>query len=124
MIAFCNLGLATSVDGRPGLARGQLVSGSYFSVLGVQAIAGRTFISDEDRVPGGDPIAVISYGYWKRQFGLDPAAVGKSITLNGQPFTIIGVTAPGFDGISVGDARDIWLPMMMQAQVMDGRSLL
>jgi putative ABC transport system permease protein len=124
MFAFCNLGLATSVDGRPGMARGQLVSGSYFSVLGVQAIAGRTFNSDEDRVPGGDPIAVISYGYWKRQFGLDPAAVGKSITLNGQPFTIIGVTAPGFEGISVGDARDIWIPMMMQAQVMDGRSLL
>jgi predicted permease len=124
MFAFCNLGLITSSDGRPGIAGGQLVSGSYFSVLGVQAAAGRTFTSEEDRVPGGEPLAVISYRYWKLQFGLDPAAVGKSITLNGVPFTIIGVSAPGFDGVAVGDAPDIWLPMMMQAQLMDGRSLL
>src|SRR3989442_8717622 len=124
MFAFCYLGLATGVDGKPGIAEGQLVSGSYFSVLGVQAIAGRTFTPEEDRVPGGDPVAVISYRYWKRQFGLDPAAVGKSITLNGLPFTIIGVSAPRFDGVSVGDAQDIWVPMMMQAQVMNGRMLL
>jgi len=124
MFAFSNVGLATRVDGRPGLARGQLVTGSYFSVLGVQAFAGRTFTSEEDRVPGADPVAVISYQYWKRQFGLERAAVGKSITLNGVSFTIVGVTAPGFDGVSLGDRLDIWLPMMMQAQMMDGRSRL
>jgi predicted permease len=124
MFAFYYLGIATAVDGTPGVAAGQLVSGSYFSVLGVHAIAGRTFTSEEDRVPGGDPVAVISYRYWERQFALNPAAVGKSITLNGCPFTIIGVMAPGFDGIAVGDRREIWIPMMMQAQVMDGRSLL
>jgi len=78
MIAFCNVGLATSVDGRPGLARGQLVSGSYFSVLGVPAIAGRTFTPKEDRVPGGDPVAMISYRYWKRQFGLHPVPSASS----------------------------------------------
>ena len=124
MFAFYNLGIATAVDGTPGMAAGQLVSGSYFSVLGVQTIAGRTFTSEEDGVPGGDPVAVISYRYWRRQFALNPDAVGKSITLNGHPFTIIGVTVPGFDGITVGDTREIWVPMMMQAQVMDGRSLL
>jgi hypothetical protein len=124
MFAFCNVGLATDVDGKPGIASGQLGSGSYFSVLGVQAIAGRTFASEEDRVPGGDPVAVISYRYWKRQFGLDPAAVGRSITLNGLPFSIIGVASPGFDGVSLGDAQDIWIPMMMQEQVMNGRMLL
>src|SRR5689334_5729566 len=86
MFAFSNPPLATDVDGKPGFASGQLVSGSYFSVLGVQAIAGRTFTPEEDRVSGGDPVAVISYRYWKRQFGLDPATVGKSITLNGVPF--------------------------------------
>jgi predicted permease len=124
MFAFCNVGLATSVDGRPGLARGQVVSGSYFSVLGVQAVAGRTFTSEEDRVPAGDPVAVISYGYWKRQFGLDPGAISKHLTLNGVVFTVIGVTAPGFYGVSLGNTPDIWIPMMMQAQVMDGRLLL
>src|SRR5205807_6933466 len=124
MFAFCYLTLATDVHGKAGIAEGQLVSGSYFSVLGVHAIAGRAFTSEEDHVPGGDPVAVISYRYWKRQFGLDPAAVGKSITLNGLPFTIVGVTPPGFDGVSVGGAQDIWVPMMMQAQVMNGRMLL
>ena len=124
MFAFCYLTLATDVDGKAGIAEGQLVSGSYFSVLGVQAIAGRTFTWEEDRVPGGDPVAVISYRYWKRQFGLDPAAVGKSVTLNGLPFTIVGVTPPGFDGVSVGGTQDIWVPMMMQAPVMNGRMLL
>jgi len=124
MFALYNLGIASAVDGTPGIAAGQLVFGSYFPVLGVQAIAGRTFTSEEDRVPGGDPVAVISYRFWNRQFTLSPTAVGKSITLNGHPFTIIGVTAPGFDGITVGDTREIWTPMMMQAQVMDGRSVL
>ena len=124
MFAFCSLALATSVDGAPGMAAGQLVSGNFFSMLGVQPTVGRTFTFDEDRIPGGDPVAVISYRYWKRQFGLDPAAVGKSIALNGVPFTIVGVTPPGFEGVRVGDTRDIWIPMMMQAQVMDGRSLL
>src|SRR5579863_1019724 len=124
MFAFCSPWLGTDVDGKPGIASGQLVSGSFFSVLGVRAIRGRTFTAEEDRVPGGDPVAVISHRYWKRQFALDPAAVGKSITVNGLPFTIIGVTPPEFDGVSVGDARDIWIPMMMQGQVMNGRMLL
>src|SRR5437667_3052704 len=124
MFAFCDLRLATDLNGKPGIASGQVVSGSFCSVLGVQAIAGRTFTSEEDRVPGGDPVAVISYRYWKRQFGLDPAAVGKSVTLNGLPFTIVGVTPPGFDGVSVGGTQDIWVPMMMQAPVMNGRMLL
>ncbi|HET7215679.1 MAG TPA: ABC transporter permease [Terriglobia bacterium] len=124
MYAFCNLDLATSVDGKPGLAAGQLVSGNFFSMLGVRTVAGRPFTPEEDRVPGGDPVAIISYRYWKRQFGLDPSAVGKFITLNGSLFTIIGITGPNFDGISVGASPDIWVPMMMQAQVMDGRALL
>ena len=124
MFAFCSLAVATSVDGATSMAAGQLVSGNFFSMLGVQPTVGRTFTFDEDRIPGGDPVAVISYRYWKRQFGLDPAAVGKPLTLNGVPFTIIGVTPPGFEGVTVGDPRDIWVPMMMQAPVMDGRSLL
>src|SRR5579862_9332124 len=111
MFAFCSLALATSVDGAPSITAGQLVSGNFFSMLGVQPAVGRTFTLDEDRIPGGDPVAVISYRYWKRQFGLDPAAVGKSITLNGVPFTIVGVAPPGFEGVTVGDTRDIWIPM-------------
>jgi predicted permease len=124
MSALYNLDLATSVDGKPALATGQLVSGNFFAMLGVRTIAGRAFSLEEDRIPGGDPVAVISYRYWKRQFGLDPSAVGKTITLNGWPFTVVGVTGPNFNGVSVGASPDIWVPMMMQAQVMNGRSLL
>jgi putative ABC transport system permease protein len=124
MFGFHGLRLATNFAGRQGLAAGQLVSGNYFSVLGVKTIIGRRFTAEEDRVPGGAPFAVISYGYWKRQFGLDPSVVGKSIVLNGVPFTIIGVTSPDFFGVSVGASPEIWIPMVMQAAVMDGRSLL
>ncbi len=124
MFAILYLRLATDINGKPGLAAGQLVSGDYFSVLGVRATAGRTFTAEEDRAPGAQPVAVISYRYWLRQFGRDPGAVGKSITLNGMPFTIIGVSAEGFEGLSVGDSQDIWIPMMMQAQVMNGRPVL
>ncbi|MGH9396204.1 MAG: ADOP family duplicated permease [Terriglobia bacterium] len=124
MFAFHELQLATRLGDQSGLAEGSLVSSNYFSALGIKAAAGRTFTAEADRTPGGAPFAVISYRYWKRQFGLDPAAIGKLIKLNGAPFTIIGVTTPGFFGVTVGDSRDIWIPITMQAQVMDGRSLL
>jgi predicted permease len=124
MFGFHDLQLATNLNGKPGLAEGELVSGNFFSALSVTTIIGRRFTAEEDRVPGRDAFAVISYGYWKRQFGQDPAVVGKPIVLNGVPFTIIGVTSPQFFGLTVGDSRDIWIPLAMQAPVMDGRSLL
>lgn len=124
LFAFHSLQLATRVDREPGLAAGQLVSGNYFSVLGVKALIGRMFTSDEDRIPGTDPFAVISYRYWRNRFGRSPTVLGRSIQLNGAPFTIIGVLPPAFFGVSVGDSRDVWIPLMMQAQVMDGKSLL
>ena len=104
-----------SVDAQPELAPGggQYVSSSYFSMLGVEAICGRTFTAPEDKVPGKNPLAVISYGYWRRRFALSPSAVGKTIYLNGIPFTIIGVTGPRFFGIVVGHPPDVTVPMTM-----------
>jgi predicted permease len=116
MFASAGLRLNVTADGQAELARGQLVSGSFFTVLGVQPVIGRTFTADDDRVPGGHPVAVISHGYWKRRFALDPAVVGKGIALNAKPFAIIGVTPPDFFGIQVGDATDFWVPMMMQGE--------
>ncbi len=124
VFAFHSIQLATRVDREPGLAAGQLVSGNYFSVLGVKALVGRTFTAEEDRTPGADPFAVISYRYWENQFGHSPAVLGSSIELNGTPFTIIGVMPPSFFGVSVGDSRDVWIPLMMQAQVMNSKSQL
>ena len=104
-----------SVDGQAefALGGGEYVSGSYFSTLGVGAIAGRTFTAAEDEVAGQNPVAVISYGYWRRRFALSPSVLGKTIYLNGVPCTIIGVTPPRFFGIDVGHSPDITVPITM-----------
>ncbi|MGJ5813223.1 ADOP family duplicated permease [Paludibaculum fermentans] len=98
-------------------AAGQLVSGNYFSVLGVRAVAGRTIGREDDLVPNGHPVAMISHAYWNRRFGLAPSAIGRTIVLSGLPFTIIGVTPPEFFGLEVGSAPEIFVPMMMQPTV-------
>jgi predicted permease len=117
--AFGSTRLNVTIDGgiEP-TAEGQLVSGSYFGLLGVPAIAGRTIELADDVSPGGHPVAVISHGYWKRRFGLAPSAVGRTIHLSGTPFTIIGVAPRDFFGLEVGRAPDIWVPLMMQPTVM------
>ena len=99
-------------------AEGQLVSGTYFSLLGVGAIVGRTIGPEDDAAPNAHPVAVIGYQYWRRRFGLDPAAVGRTISLSGRPFTIVGVTPPEFFGLEVGRAADVFVPIMMQPTVM------
>ncbi|HYL77393.1 MAG TPA: ABC transporter permease [Bryobacteraceae bacterium] len=99
-----------------------LVSGNYFSMLGVQPLIGRTLTPDDDRVPGGHPVAMIGYGYWERRFALSSGVIGRTLTLNGTTYTIVGVTPRGFLGDWVGRPTDLWLPIMMQAQVMpEGR---
>ena len=103
---------------------GRLVSGNFFSVLGVRAALGRTFTAEEDRVPLGDPVAVISYGYWQRRFGGDRAIVGTRITIDKTAFTIVGVTGPEFVGDIVGQRCEVWLPMMMQPAIRGQHSLL
>ncbi len=121
LLAYHPLRLSVSVDGRaePAVA-GQLVSGNYYSVLGVNAALGRAIAPDDDRAPGESPVCVISHNYWQRRFAGDPAVVGKIIHLGGAPFTIIGVTPPEFFGLEVGSSLDISVPLMMQQQVMPG----
>ena len=82
--------------GRPEQAIGALVSETYFPVLGVNPILGRTFTPEEAKGPGSDPLAVINYTYWKQRFGLDPSVLGKTILINKTYFTIIGVMPPPF----------------------------
>jgi len=101
-----------------GLVRVQLVSGNYFSMLSVRASRGRTLTSVDDRVPGGHPVAVISDGYWRRRFGGAPDVIGRTLGLNGTTYTVVGVAVPEFTGETTGRPVDIWLPMMMQSQVM------
>jgi predicted permease len=97
---------------------GQIVSGNYFELLGVVPQAGRLIGVEDDRVPNGHPVAVISDGYWRRRFGRDPSAVGRTLSLSGTRFEIVGVTPPEFFGVEVGLAPDVFVPIMMQAAVM------
>jgi len=119
LAAFADVPLNVRIDGvSEPTVPGELVSGSYFSLLGIEPAAGRNIIIDDDRLPGQHPVAMISYGYWKRRLALAPAAIGKTIQIDGTPFTIIGVTPSRFLGLEVGNAPDIMVPVMMQPQVM------
>jgi predicted permease len=101
-----------------GLVRVQLVSGNYFSMLGVRASKGRALTPDDDRVPGAHPVAVLSDGYWRRRFGGAADVIGRTLGLNGTTYTVVGVAVREFTGETTGRPVDIWLPMMMQSQVM------
>lgn len=105
-------------------ARGELVSGNYFDVLGVRPALGRAFTQDDDRVPGERAVVVISHDYWQRKFAGDSGVVGKSLSLNGTKFTIVGVAPGDFFGDEVGQSTEVWIPLMMQGQVNPGSSFL
>jgi predicted permease len=96
---------------------GQLVSGEFFPVLGIRPALGRLLTPDDNRSLGQHPVLVISYSYWERRFDRRPGVLGSILPLNGTPFTIVGVAEPGFFGVSVGDSPDVWLPLLMQAEV-------
>ncbi len=106
----------------PEIVNAELVSGNYYSVLGVSAIAGRTFDEDADRNPS--PVAVISYAFWKRRFGMDPGVVGRAFRLNRTVFTIVGVTPPEFFGVAVGESPDVAFPLTMDGEVRGSQSML
>jgi predicted permease len=105
-------------------ATGVLVSGNYFSVLGVNALYGRVITPEDDSAPGANPVAVVSYGFWKNKLGENPNMIGQTVRINNYRFTVIGVAPPGFYGDTVGDAQDFWLPVTMQEQVIAGRKWL
>src|SRR5687768_12960073 len=89
----------------------QLVSGNYFSLLGAQPSLGRGFLPDEDLK--ATPVAVVSYGFWERSLGSDASIVGRTLTLNRTPFTVVGVAPKGFTGTLLGGGPSVWVPMSM-----------
>lgn len=114
VFAFVPLGVQkenvqVAIGGSASMADGQMVSGEYFSGLGVAAILGRV-ISDEDENPGAARVVVISYGYWQRRFAAERSALGEKITIANVPYTIVGVTPREFFGTIPGDAADLWVP--------------
>ncbi|HEY5227865.1 MAG TPA: ABC transporter permease, partial [Opitutaceae bacterium] len=107
-------GITIVSEGRAeAVGQGELVSGDCFGVLGVPPEVGRVIEGSDDR-PGAPPVAMISFGYWQRRFGADPSVVGKSVTVNGLPVTIVGVTPAYFSGtLEIGDSPDVYLPISL-----------
>jgi putative ABC transport system permease protein len=117
--AYGTAPLNVSIDGQlePTL-RGHLVTGSYFPLLGLTPARGRLFGPEDDRVPGGHAVAVLSHDYWRQRFATDPGVVGRTITISGHLFTIVGVAPREFFGVEVGQSPELFLPVMMQPSVM------
>jgi predicted permease len=110
--------------GQPERVWGMVASANYFEVLGVRPILGRGFVPAEDQKPGGAPVAVISYRLWQTHFAANPNIVGQTIEINQHPYTVVGVTPPLFQGSLTGLRMELWVPVMMQAQLMPGGDML
>jgi predicted permease len=104
--------------GNPQRLIGGLASGSYFDVLRTRAWRGRLIGPGDDRTPGAHPVAVISYGLWRRSFGGRDEAIGQHVRINSKPFTVVGVAPPGFVGVSLDSLPELWMPMAMAADAM------
>ena len=122
-VAFADLAAVTSIElaldraGTTDSVVGELVSGNYFDLLGVTLPIGRGFRADEDLAGAPVRVVVISNGAWINRFGGDPAIVGRTASLNGQTYTVIGVTPPGFTGPVLGRVPEMWAPMALQPEL-------
>jgi len=124
-ITACNTTpMSLTGKGKPERVWGMLASVNYFDVLGVRPILGRGFLPEEDEKPGGAPVAVISYRLWQTHFGANPGVVGQTLEINQHPYTIVGVTPAVFQGSQTGLRSEIWIPIMMDAQLLPQGDLL
>jgi predicted permease len=119
---FCRFPHAASLSfrGQSERVAVELVSGTYFSALGVGPSRGRVFTPEDDRLPSGHPYLVLNYDYWKTRFAADPEILGKELTINNYKMTVVGVAQQGFDGVELGHSPKIFIPIMMQPQIMVG----
>ncbi len=117
---FCRFPTHVSVtfQGRAERDAAELVSGTYFNVLGVGMALGRGFTPEVDKIAEGAPYVVLSYNFWKQRFGGDPAILGKTLTVNKNDMTVIGVAQAGFDGVELGYSPELFIPVMMQKEVL------
>ena len=113
--------LTWSGGAEPRQVQGYIVSANYFDVLGLNPVAGRFFLPDEDTKPNSNTVVVISYALWTNKFGADPNIVGRTMNLNATPYTIIGIAPRGFKGtISLAPTEQVWIPTSMYAQLLAG----
>jgi predicted permease len=112
--AATTISLSTGGDHRPAAA--EIVSGTYFSVLGIRPALGRLLTNDDDQTPGASPVVVLSHDFWKTQLAGSSEVLGRKVLVNRHPMTVVGVAATGFHGIDVGEVPSLWIPATMSAE--------
>jgi predicted permease len=117
MFCFRETDMSLNYNGHTERIAGELVSGNYFPVLGVNAAVGRLFTADDDKFQGSHPVAVLSYGYWQSRFAGNRGVIGMKLNINGYPFTIVGVSQQGFSGTDPGYAPQVRVPIMMSLKI-------
>ena len=115
--AHRSFGTSMSYNNEPMTGDGMMVSGSYFPVLGITPAKGRLLTPEDDKVIGANFVAVLGYAFWQSRLGGDPDVVGKVISINGKPYTIVGVTPEGFEGTTVGMRPMVYVPISMRGQL-------
>jgi predicted permease len=117
VLARFSVPLSVAGHGQTERASGELVSGNYFQVLGVPPAYGRAFTPDDETAAGANPVAMLSYGFWKRRFGADPSILNKTLEVNGTSLTVVGITPQNFIGVQIGRAPDLFVPITMKPQM-------
>ncbi len=123
MFCFSEADLSLNYGGRTERVSGEQVSGNYFPVLGVTAAMGRLLTASDDEFQGAHPVAVLSYGFWQSRFAGNPGVIGRKVNINGYPFTVVGVSQPGFSGTDPSYSPQIRVPMMMSSKLNRYRDL-
>jgi putative ABC transport system permease protein len=113
--ADADVDVGVSLGGLPEPAVAHMISASYFAVLGIPALSGRTLISADDR--GDGTAVVLSFGFWQRHFGGSPSVLGRKLFIDAQPFVVVGVMPRGFFGASLDSPADLWIPLASQARI-------
>ena len=116
---FVTTGFTTDPDAAPRLRTGLLASSNLFAVMGVEPTIGRAFTAEEDQVRGRDAVVVLGRTMWEQEFGSDRGVLGRSVRINGQPFTVIGVAPPGFTGLHPLVRSDFFVPVMMSPRLIN-----
>ena len=119
LTVFSTRSVAFSAGAEPEDLTAEIVDGTYFSVLRLEPALGRGFLPEEDRTPGTHPVAVIGWDLWQNRFGGSEEVLGRTVMINGEPFTVVGVGPRGFRGLrDMGRPADLWLPVMSTATVL------